>query len=176
MVLNMFIAKNTLTNFFWGNEYGLRPFFDACVNVFLVLFLYQNDVFETCLASAYRETVMSMFISGLLCVVLRPIAKALVCINFFVNFNILFIYVLHVCLVHFFFIYLFVVLRFIRAFSLRGIRHYFRWRASKFDLYSPLMSIEQWRFFSVPHILWHGFIMVISEDPWYSYLLPSAWQ
>ena len=29
-------------------------------------------------------------------------------------------------------------------------------RASKFDLCSALMAIEQWRFFSVLHVLWHG--------------------
>ena len=28
--------------------------------------------------------------------------------------------------------------------------------AANFDLNSELMAIEQWRFFSVPHILWHG--------------------
>ena len=31
-----------------------------------------------------------------------------------------------------------------------------RWRASNFDLCSALMAIEQWGFFSVPHLLWHG--------------------
>ena len=29
-------------------------------------------------------------------------------------------------------------------------------RATNFDLYSALMAIEQWGFFSVPHLLWHG--------------------
>ena len=29
-------------------------------------------------------------------------------------------------------------------------------KAANFDLYSALMTIEQWRFFSVPHLLWHG--------------------
>ena len=35
---------------------------------------------------------------------------------------------------------------------------------------SLLMVIEQWGFFNVPHLLWHGasVIMVISEDPWHS--------
>ena len=38
------------------------------------------------------------------------------------------------------------------------------------------MAIEHSGFFSVPHLLWHGhpFIMVISEDPWHSHLLPSV--
>ena len=31
-----------------------------------------------------------------------------------------------------------------------------RWRAANFDLCSALMAIEQWGFFSVPHLLWHG--------------------
>ena len=45
---------------------------------------------------------------------------------------------------------------------------------SNFDLCSVLMAIEQWGFYSVPHLLWHGasVYMVISEDPWHSYLLP----
>ena len=35
------------------------------------------------------------------------------------------------------------------------------------------MVIEQWVFFSVSYLLWHGypFIMVISEDLWHSHLL-----
>ena len=35
-------------------------------------------------------------------------------------------------------------------------RHHSRWRAANFDLCSALMAIEQWRFFSVPHLLLHG--------------------
>ena len=35
-------------------------------------------------------------------------------------------------------------------------RHYnSRWRATNFDLYSAIMAIKQWGFFSVPHLLWH---------------------
>ena len=34
-------------------------------------------------------------------------------------------------------------------------RHHYRWRAANFDLCSVLMSIEQWGFISVPHLLWH---------------------
>ena len=33
-------------------------------------------------------------------------------------------------------------------------RHYYRWRTAKFDLCSARMVIEQWEFFSVPHLLW----------------------
>ena len=40
-------------------------------------------------------------------------------------------------------------------FSLIWRRHYYRWRAAKLDLCSALMAIEQWEFFSVPHLLWH---------------------
>ena len=48
-----------------------------------------------------------------------------------------------------------------------------------FDLCSALMSFEQWGFFSVPHLLWHGasvYNMVNSEDPWHSQPLPSVKQ
>ena len=41
-------------------------------------------------------------------------------------------------------------------FSLMWRRHHCRWRAAHFDLCSILMANEQWRFFSVPHLLWHG--------------------
>ena len=41
-------------------------------------------------------------------------------------------------------------------FSLILRRHHYRWRAANFDLCSALMAIEQWGFFSVPHLLWHG--------------------
>ena len=40
--------------------------------------------------------------------------------------------------------------------SLIWRRHHYRWRAANFYLFSALMAIEQWRFFSVPHLLWHG--------------------
>ena len=33
--------------------------------------------------------------------------------------------------------------------------HHCRWKAANFDLCSALMAIEQWGFFSVPHLLWH---------------------
>ena len=35
-------------------------------------------------------------------------------------------------------------------------RHHCRWRTANFDLCSALMATEQWGFFSVPHLLWHG--------------------
>ena len=41
-------------------------------------------------------------------------------------------------------------------FSLIWRRHHCRWRAANFDLCSALMAIEQWGFFNVPHLLWHG--------------------
>ena len=34
--------------------------------------------------------------------------------------------------------------------------HHYRWSATNFDLCSALMPIEQWGFFSMPHLLWHG--------------------
>ena len=33
---------------------------------------------------------------------------------------------------------------------------HYRWRAGNFDLCSALMATEQWGFFSVPNLLWHG--------------------
>ena len=41
-------------------------------------------------------------------------------------------------------------------FSVIWRRHHCRWRASNFDLCSAIMAIEQWGFFSVLHLLWHG--------------------
>ena len=34
--------------------------------------------------------------------------------------------------------------------------HHCRWRAANFDLCSALKAIEQWGFFILPHLLWHG--------------------
>ena len=54
---------------------------------------------------------------------------------------------------------LFVYLEFIvpiENFSLIWRRPHCRWRAANFDLCSVLMAIEQWGFFSVSHLLWHG--------------------
>ena len=41
-------------------------------------------------------------------------------------------------------------------FSLIWRRHHYWWRASNHDLCSALMAIEQWGFFNVQHLLWHG--------------------
>ena len=53
--------------------------------------------------------------------------------------------------------------------------HHYRWRAANSDICLALMAIEQWGFFSVSRLLWHGaFVtMVISEDPRHSHVLPS---
>ena len=63
-------------------------------------------------------------------------------------------------------------------FSLIWRRHHYRWRATNFDLCLALISIEQWGFVNC-HTYCdtvHPFIMVISEDPWHSLLMPSVWQ
>ena len=41
-------------------------------------------------------------------------------------------------------------------FSLIWRRHHYRRRAPNFNLYSAIMAIEQWKFISIPHLLWHG--------------------
>ena len=41
-------------------------------------------------------------------------------------------------------------------FSFIWRRHHCWWRAANFDLCSALVVIEQWGFFSVPCLLWHG--------------------
>ena len=43
----------------------------------------------------------------------------------------------------------------IENFSLIWRRHHCRWRDSNFDLCLALMTIEQWGFFSLPHLLRH---------------------
>ena len=56
-------------------------------------------------------------------------------------------------------VFLFVCLGFIVPldnFSLIWRRHHYRWMSANFDLCLALMAIEQWVFFSVPHLLWHG--------------------
>ena len=63
-------------------------------------------------------------------------------------------------------------------FSLIWRRHHCRRRAANFDLCSALMTIEQWGFFSVPHLLWHGASVYngnLSKDPWHSHLLLIVW-
>ena len=58
---------------------------------------------------------------------------------------------LFVCL----FVCLFVAIVPLLNFSLIWRRHHYRWRAANFDLCSAIMAIEQWEFFSVPHLLWY---------------------
>ena len=58
---------------------------------------------------------------------------------------------IHKCCIDFLCVGLFVPLE---NFSL--IRHHWRRRAANLDLCSALMAFEQWGFFSVPHLLWHG--------------------
>ena len=90
------------------------------------------------------------------------------------------------CLFVCFFICLFVCLFIVplENFSLIWIRYHYLWKAANFYICSALMTIEQWGFFSVSHLLWHGryvyhnngHIMVISWDPWHSHLLPNVKQ
>ena len=54
---------------------------------------------------------------------------------------------------------LFVYVEFIvplENFSLIWRRHHCGWKAANFEICSALMAIEQWVFFNVPHLLWHG--------------------
>ena len=44
----------------------------------------------------------------------------------------------------------------IEIFSLIRRRHHYRWRAITVYWYSSLLAIEQWGFFNVSHLLWHG--------------------
>ena len=55
-------------------------------------------------------------------------------------------------------------------------RHHYRWRASNVGLCSSLMAIEQWGFFSVSHLLWHGSFVYNDHlrGPRQSHLLPSS--
>ena len=55
-------------------------------------------------------------------------------------------------------------------------RHHYWWRATNFDLYSALMAIEQWGFFSVPHLLWQGPTFYNSHLRWPATLTPIAKQ
>ena len=56
--------------------------------------------------------------------------------------------------------------------------HNYRWRAANFDLYSALMAIQQWGFFSVPYLLWQvtSACNGHSEDLLHSHLLSRVWQ
>ena len=40
--------------------------------------------------------------------------------------------------------------------SYGDVMHHYRWKAANYDLCLVLIAIEQWKFFSVPHLLWHG--------------------
>ena len=63
---------------------------------------------------------------------------------------------------------LFVCLGFIvplQNFSLIWRRHHYWWRAANFDLCSALMAIEQWRFFSMPHLELHGASVPVTLTP-----------
>ena len=55
-------------------------------------------------------------------------------------------------------------------FSLIWRRHHYRRRAANFDLCSALA--EQWGFFSVPHLLWHGASVYYSHLRWPVTLTP----
>ena len=57
-----------------------------------------------------------------------------------------------------------------RDFSLTWRRLHCRWRAANFDLCSALLAIERC------HTHCDTGLLVISEDPWHSHLLPSVWQ
>ena len=58
-----------------------------------------------------------------------------------------------VCFCLFFYLRIYVPLE---NFSLVCRSWHYRWRAVNIDLYSALMAIEHWGFFSVPYLLWHG--------------------
>ena len=60
------------------------------------------------------------------------------------------------CYAKFLFVCLFRVIRPTLEFSVIWKRHHCQWRAANYDLCSALMAIEQWGFFSVSHLLWHG--------------------
>ena len=57
-----------------------------------------------------------------------------------------------------------------KIFSLIWRHHHYCCRAANFYLFSALMAIEQWRFFSVPHLLWHGASVYNGHirEPWHS--------
>ena len=64
---------------------------------------------------------------------------------------------LFVCVcVCFLFVCLFGAYVSLENFSLIWRQRHYRWRAVNCYLHSTLMAIEQWGFFSVPHLLWHG--------------------
>ena len=65
----------------------------------------------------------------------------------------------------------------LESFLLIWRRHYYQWRATNFDLQSELMAIKQLGFFKVPHHdTGQPFIIIISEHPLHSHLLPKVCQ
>ena len=68
----------------------------------------------------------------------------------------LFSYFVILCLIVCFFLFGVYFIVPLENFSLIWRRHHYRWRVANFDLCSALMIIEQWGFFNVPHLLWHG--------------------
>ena len=83
-----------------------------------------------------------------------------------------------VCLLFCLFVCLFEFIVPLANFSLIWRRNHWRWRAANFDL-----CRHSWLLSSVGSATCHTyydtglpFIMVISEDPWHSHLLPSVWQ
>ena len=62
----------------------------------------------------------------------------------------------------------------IKIFLLIWRRHHDRWRAANFDLCTALMVIEQWGFFRVPHLLWHGGSVYNSHFRGHVTLIPNA--
>ena len=90
--------------------------------------LAKEDLFFACILNAYISYVLNKFwksVNYYLCCILL----SLVCCLFGVFVS-------------------------LENFSLIWRRHYYRWRTAKFDLCSARMAIEQWGFFSVPHLLW----------------------
>ena len=63
-------------------------------------------------------------------------------------------------------------------FSLIWRRHHDRWRAAYFDRCSALLAVVHWRFFGLPHLLWHRASLYAGhlQGPVAPYLLPTVWQ
>ena len=58
--------------------------------------------------------------------------------------------------------------------SLIWRRLHYRWRPANVDLYLILMSIEQWGFFNVPHLMWHRTPVYNAHHLWPVTLSPIA--
>ena len=59
-------------------------------------------------------------------------------------------------------------------FSLIWRLHHCQWRAANFDQCSVLMANEQWGFFSMPHLLWHGTSPRTSDTHTYCWAFSSG--